>query len=201
MVTEEIIDDFLSKGKYSFTLDEFRKAYDSTNTSVKRALSKLSKKGRIRSIKKGFYVIVTPEYKSSVIPPVTDLLDGLMNDFNKAYYLGLLSAAALHGAAHQQPLVSMVIIPKPALRNINLINHRIMFLTKSKWLQQGVIRKNVRTGYINISNPALTAIDLIQYQTKCGGISRIYDILSAGPGQMAVLHFQRGCCRFQFDHF
>ncbi|NBI56461.1 type IV toxin-antitoxin system AbiEi family antitoxin, partial [Photobacterium alginatilyticum] len=36
---------------------------------------------------------------------------------NREYYLGLYSTAALHGAGHQQPMQSQIIIKKPALRD------------------------------------------------------------------------------------
>ncbi|MEF8985500.1 MAG: type IV toxin-antitoxin system AbiEi family antitoxin [Bacteroidales bacterium] len=44
-----------------------------------------------------------PEYSSrGVLPPVL-FIHQLMQYIGKSYYIGLLSAAALHGAAHQQP--------------------------------------------------------------------------------------------------
>ena len=70
---------------------------------LKRAFDRLSIKGRIISIYKGFYLIVPPEYASRGLLPPMLFIDSLMQYIGKPYYIGLLSAAALHGAAHQQP--------------------------------------------------------------------------------------------------
>lgn len=54
-----------------------------------------------------------------------------MNSLNKKYYVGMLSAAALYGAAHQQPMEFFVITKKPALRNIKNKKLKINFYVKS----------------------------------------------------------------------
>jgi predicted transcriptional regulator of viral defense system len=68
-------------------------------------------------IREGFYVIVPLEYASSGILPPEWFIDELMKFLRQPYYVGLLSAAAIHGAAHQQPQEFHVVIPE-ALRSI-----------------------------------------------------------------------------------
>jgi len=175
---EQIIDDYLSRGKYSFMLKEFRDVAGSTAVAVKRGLAKLTTKGKVKSIKKEFYVIITPEYKHSGLPPATHYLDALTKSYPKKYYLGLLSAAALHGAGHQQPQQTMVIIPKPPLRQIRVKNQEINFITKASFPSLGIEAKNVRTGILQVSDPALTAMDLIQFDKHCGTLVRVHEVLS-----------------------
>jgi predicted transcriptional regulator of viral defense system len=68
---------------------------------------------------RGFYVIIPPDYsKQGIIPPYL-YIDDLMKSLDTPCYVGLLSAAALYGAAHQQPTVYTVITQSPAPRSID----------------------------------------------------------------------------------
>ncbi|MET0637788.1 MAG: type IV toxin-antitoxin system AbiEi family antitoxin [Chitinophagaceae bacterium] len=66
-----------------------------------------------------------------------------MNSLNKKYYVGLLSAAALYGAAHQQPMEFFVITEKPALRNIKSKKLKINFYVKKQWATEDIIQKKL----------------------------------------------------------
>ena len=65
-------------------------------------------------------MIITPEYAQSGMLPATLFIDDLMKSLNRKYYIGLHSAAALYGAAHQQPMEFFVITENPPLRNIKI---------------------------------------------------------------------------------
>ena len=93
---------------------------------------------------------------------------------DKPYYVGLLSAAALHGAAHQQPTVYTVITQTPAPRSVDKL--KILFFSKQKFIQGGIIQKKTPAGYINVSSPELTALDFFDYIYKFG-INRITTVL------------------------
>jgi len=85
----------------------------------------ISEKDEIAQIRQGFYVIIPPEYsKQGIIPPYL-YIDDLMKSLDKPYYVGLLSAAALYGAAHQQPTGYTVITQSPAPRSIDKL--KILF--------------------------------------------------------------------------
>lgn len=83
-----------------------------------------------------------------------------MKSLNKSYYVALLSAAALHGAAHQQPMEDFVIVKNPAPRSIDNEKLKINFLSKQKLIQDGIIQRKTPAGYMNVSSPELTALDL-----------------------------------------
>jgi hypothetical protein len=57
-------------------------------------------------------------------------IDDLMKSLSTPYYVGLLPAAALHGAAHQQPMGYTVITQSPAPRSIGKL--KIIFFSKHK---------------------------------------------------------------------
>jgi len=100
-----------------------------------------------------------------------------MKFLNREYYVALLNAAAYYGAAHQQPQSFSIITTKPSLRNIINDNLKINFLVKKDWSQVDVIKRKVDTGYINVSSPELTALDLVNYYEQSGGMNRVATVL------------------------
>ena len=50
---------------YSFSVDEIVKATDGTRNSLKFELHRLSEKGEVVNLRKGFYLIITPRYSSA----------------------------------------------------------------------------------------------------------------------------------------
>ena len=58
-------------------------------------------------------MIVPLEYLHAGGPPPSLFIDDLMKAMERPYYVGLLSAAALHGASHQQPQEFQVFSDRP----------------------------------------------------------------------------------------
>lgn len=166
-----------SKGGYSFSIDEVRQVLGSSTNTVKLALYRYQKKGAIALLRKGFYVIIPPEYSQRGMLPVYLFIDDLMKSLNKPYYLALFTAAALHGAAHQQPMESFVITVKPSLRAIKNKKVCLNFSVKKKWDERDIVMKKTDVGYIPVSSPELTALDLLLYLNRWG-INRILPIIN-----------------------
>ena len=104
-------------------------------------------------------------------------LDDLMKTLGCSYYVSLFSAAALHGAGHQQPMECTVIVKSRAVRNISTPYLRISFFIKSGWPENEIMLKNTESGYLAVSSPAQTTLDLIMYQSRIGGINRVLQII------------------------
>ena len=163
-----------SQGRYAVTLDELKTVFQMQYPAIKQRLLRLKMKNEIAVIRQGFYVIIPAEYsKQGMLPPYL-FIDDLMKSLNKSYYVGLLSAAALHGAAHQQPMGYTVVTESPAPRNIDKLN--IVFFPKQNFLQEGIIQQKTAAGYIPVSSPERTALDFFDYTHKFG-INRITTIL------------------------
>jgi predicted transcriptional regulator of viral defense system len=165
-----------AKGRYTFTFDELKEHFNSSDKALRQKMFRLQKKNEIAIICRGFYVIVPPEYASTGTLPETVFIDTLMKYLGKNYYVGLLSAAALYGAAHQKPMTDYVVCQHPAPRNISNKKHKILFFSKQILIQEGIIQKKTISGFINVSSPELTAFDLLD-NIKKFGINRITTVL------------------------
>lgn len=189
---EDFIDGLRSNGRYAFSLPEVRGRFEQSDEAIKKALQRLKKKKEIALIRNEFYVVVTPEYRSRGILPPSLFVADLMKFLGRDYYVGLLNAATFYGAAHQQPQSFSVITMKPSLRNINNDNLKVNFYIKKEWDKGDIVQKKVDTGYINVSSPELTALDLVYYFDQAGGLNRVATVLeelceSIDPNKMLDL--------------
>lgn len=174
---EDFVDELRSNGRYAFSLREVRGRFEQSDEAIKKALQRLKKKNEIALIRNEFYVIVTPEYRSKGMLPPSLFVADLMKFLGRDYYVGLLNAATYYGAAHQQPQSFSVITIKPGLRNINNDNLKVNFYVKKEWNKGDIVQKKVDTGYINVSSPELTALDLVYYFDQAGGFNRVATVL------------------------
>ena len=176
---KDIIERFEQRGKICFTLAEIEEKFSSYRLStLKRTLTRLTAKGKIASVWKGFYVIVPIEFQSKGIVPDIYYIDQLMKFLGKDYYISLLNAAEFYGAAHQKPQELTVITTSPSLRSTQKKGTKINFNNKTYIPEQFTEQRKTRTNYIKISSPELTATDLIQFEKVIGGINRAATVLS-----------------------
>jgi predicted transcriptional regulator of viral defense system len=171
-----LLNNYLECGKYTFTFEEIKKHFSLSDSAISLQLSYYSMKKRIFHIRKGFYGILTPENSTGGILPSDLFIDSLMKHLNKPYYVALLSAAALHGAAHQKPMVDFVMSQTPAPRSIVNKKMKLYFISKKSLEQSGFVQMKTRAGYINVSSPELTAFDLVVYSSKFG-VNRVATVL------------------------
>ena len=166
-----------SEGRHTFTLADVRKALVRSDSAAKAALFRIARKGLVVALRRGFYVIVPPEYRVRGISPSVLFVDDLMRYLGRSYYAGLLSAAALHGAGHQQPQEFHVVSGIPSLRSITSRGARIRFFARRSMPVKGIEEKKTDTGIIKLSSPELTAIDLVVFEKRIGGINRVAEVL------------------------
>ena len=78
--------------------------------------------------------------------------------------------------------------------NIRNIKKGVIFLdlfASSYWPHRNILQKKSDAGYFNVSSPALTAIDLIHYQSKLGGINRMLAIIEELVEEIITLILKR----------
>ena len=179
MLLSHWVDRLVSQGKNSFSLDDARTAFvNDKEVTLRSKLSRLTQKGKIKSVHKGYYLIITPQYASKGILPPPLFIDGLMKFLERPYYVGLLNAAVFYGAAHQQPQEFFVFTHFPTLRPTIKKNLKINYISKKKIPAPFLEKKKTETGFINVSNPALTALDLVQFDKRIGGLDRSATVLN-----------------------
>lgn len=174
---ESFIDAQRANGKYSFTTEGLHIELGVSENALKKTIQRLKNQYSIVMVRRGFYVIVPPEYRVKGIIPTSLFINDLMKFLNRDYYVGLLNAAAYYGAAHQQPQNYSIITEGIALRPIKNDKVEINFYIKKSWNRKDIIKKKVDTGYINISSPELTALDLVNYYNVVGGYNRVATVI------------------------
>jgi len=174
----EYLKQLRKSAKVSFTIDEMILNLGVSRENALAAIYRMKKSGDIISPAKGFYIIVAPEYQSYGSIPPEDLIPLLMKHLKIDYYAGLLTAALFHGASHQKPNSFQIITSKRMTKDLKFGNVIIKFIYK-KSLQNLPIQDFVsKTGYLKLSSPELTALDLLLYVKKSGGLNHIATVLS-----------------------
>ncbi len=108
----DVIADFAARGRHHFTSSDLRSVLGVSEAAARQALSRLAAKGEIASPARGFYVIVPPEYRRLGCLPADQFIPALMAHRSARYYVGLLSAAQYHGAAHHRPQEFQVVLQR-----------------------------------------------------------------------------------------
>ncbi|NUQ24255.1 MAG: hypothetical protein HUU34_09890 [Saprospiraceae bacterium] len=172
------VNEQLAQGRFGFALDSLREALPAqTEIARKFALKRLSDKGEILSIYKGYYIILPPQYAEKGVLPPPLFLDAFMKAIRRPYYVSLLNAAAYHGASHQQPQEYLITTTFPVMRPISKKGLKLNFISIKTIPEELLEKRKTESGYINISSPGLTAADLVQYEKRIGGLNRAVAVL------------------------
>lgn len=143
---------------------------------VSPTLARWRQKGLLFSPTKGVYVPIPPEYRSWRAVPASHFIDALMRHLGHGYHVGLLSAAEVHGFAHQRPQVFQVMTPA-RLRDRSFGRVRLSFITSAEAASRPVLVKNTPTGTMRVSTVEGTALDLVSLPRRSGGLSNVATIL------------------------
>ena len=189
--TADYIKQLRSNGRYAFTEDDLYKSVIKPKKNIRKDIDRLREKGVIKNIRRGFYTIIPDEYSNMGILPVELYVHDLMKYLHKKYYVGLFSAAMLHGAAHQQPQEYYIVTASPKLRSVKKEKLIINFSEKSKFPAYGIEEKKTSTGYLKLSNKELTFFDLVYYVKNLGGMNRIITILDELREEIKISNFKQ----------
>lgn len=171
------INELLAHGRCCFTLDEAEKALQQPKHTIIVAIKRSKEKNKLASPARGFYVIVTPEYQVYGCLPPEQFIPYLMEYLQSDYYACLLTAAMYHGATHQAPQVFQVMAEKDLLA-IHCGKVIVEFITKRELNQTPTQSITTPKSMLKISTPEATAMDLLRYPQRCGGLNHIATVLS-----------------------
>ena len=172
------IEDLPKRGRIIFCVDDLKVQFPNvTNEAIRLSVHRLKNKGRVCSVWRKYYVVVPDEYALRGFVPPIEYIDKLMNSLGYKYYVGLLSAAALHGSSHQQPQSFMVVVNSNDVKSKADNNISLCFIAKSQIIEDLLLRKNASYGEVLVSNPIMTALDLILYENRIGGLERAAEVI------------------------
>jgi predicted transcriptional regulator of viral defense system len=169
----------LSAGRVVFSRDEARQALGVSDGALLDAAERQQRRQHLISPRRGFYVIVPPQYLAWGAPPPPWYIDDLMRHEGRPYYVGLLKAAELHGATHQAVMEFQVITDK-RLPKIRAGRSTMAFYYRKDIgaVSEGIEDHKTDTGRMKVSTVELTTLDLLRYPHAAGGLDNIATILS-----------------------
>lgn len=170
------IDGLPAQGRSTFNATDVMSEVGGTDAARKLALNRLVGRQLLFQPHHGFFVVVPPEYRQIGAPPPLWYIDALMGFLGLRYYVGLLSAAALHGAADQAPQEFQVCTSRPIRRMVRGPSYIRWFVKKSV-ATTPLHEKRTPNGYVLVSSPAATALDLVQYVRQAGQLSNVATVL------------------------
>lgn len=175
-VLRDLPDHLLSEGTSWFTAPEAAEAAGVPLDHVYPGLKRLMDRGQIFSPARGFYVPIPPEFRTWGAVPATHFVDAMMRHLDRRYCVGLLSAAELHGAAHQRPQVFQVMVERPlsARRNGRT---RLSFHVRSRLAEVPTQRLTTPTGHLVVSTPEATVLDLGSRPADASGLDNVATVL------------------------
>ena len=178
---DHYLDELLSRGRAYFSREEALEALGLSAETFIATASRLAKRQRLASPRRGFYLILRPEDRVSGAPDPVCWISPLMKYLNLDYRVSLLRAAAFHGASHQAAMVFQVIIPKQ-LRAFDIGRHRLQFIYQApkafartnvpEWLSQ----MKSEAGFAQVAGVELTLLDCTRYFHKATGINGVAQI-------------------------
>lgn len=166
-----------ARGRLYFTSQEALAELHISSDALRSGIYKLRKKGEVASPAKGLYIIVPPEYQNIGCLPPEELTPILMKYWKLDYYVSLLTAALYHGASHQKPQVFQIIASKQ-LKPLLCGKVKIEFIYKKSFVNIPIQDKVVKSGYLKIATPETTAMDLLMYVHRSGGLNHVAIVLS-----------------------
>jgi len=173
----DLVDSRQARGQYILTREQARRTLGVSEQALKKAVQRLVAKRRLAVPRRGFFVIVPVEYREAGAPPPSWYIDDLMDFLGQPYYVGLLSAAALHGAAHHQPQEFQVVTNRQ-LRRVAAGRARIRFFRKLHLERTPTSKVKTETGDMRVATPEATALDLLRYVEGVGQLGHVATVLA-----------------------
>ena len=172
----ELPDFLIGRGRYWATTGEIAEQTGTGADATRHGLARLRSQRRLFTPARSFHVMVPPEYRNWGAVPAAWFIDPMMQHLGRSYYVGLLSAAAQHGASHQAAQAFQVMTDRH-VEDRNFERVRLRFQTSSLVDQTPVEQVNTPTGMMVVSTREATVADLIERPEKSGGLSNIATIL------------------------
>jgi len=190
--SSELLDGLISRKKEFFTLKEALEILsDRDNTTVRKLLSDMTKRGVIMRIKEGLYHRIPYEQKPDQYLPNWHLTAEAMVK-PREYYVGFYSALDIHGLITQPSMVEQVVTHeqvKPKVQQVK--NVRFEFITLNKKRFFGYKKHWIDDFHkVNCSDLEKTFLDCLYKPDYAGGITEITKALYKSREKLQPTRFQ-----------
>jgi predicted transcriptional regulator of viral defense system len=166
----------LSHGSAFATTADVTRLLDITPAEVAPIAARWRANGQAFSPTPGAYVPIPSQYRTWGAVPARNFVDPLMNHLGHPYYVGYLSAAEVHDAAHQRPQVFQIVTTgRLADRQFGRV--RLTFINSATAARRPVVSVNTPTGTMKVSTPEATVLDLVGDPRHGGGLSNIATVI------------------------
>lgn len=167
----------LARGRHTFTRGEAASALRVSPVAIYNSLRRLRKRGWVAMPRRGFYLIVDPGHRGLGALPPSSWINDLMKHHRAKYYVGLLSAAALHGASQQSPQEFQV-VANAVLRPLTVGRVRITFFYRHRMDQAVTSEVKTSDGSMPVSTSEMTAFDLVRYRKGAGSLDHVASVVA-----------------------
>jgi predicted transcriptional regulator of viral defense system len=171
-----LADWLLSRGVSSLSTAEAAEYLGVPDDQVRRRLHVPRQRGQWVSPANGLWIPVPLDYRTWGAPPGIEIIDVLMRHLSADYYVGWLSAAELHGAAHQAPQVFQVATSRH-VRSRQVGRTRFEFQIRAGLDDLPAVAFPTRSGTARVSTPELTMLDVASDVALVGGIDNMATVL------------------------
>jgi predicted transcriptional regulator of viral defense system len=172
----DLADWLLARGRHWVAVEEAALLLGVPRSHVAPSLARWIERGELFSPTKGAYVPIPPQYRGWGAVPAAEFVDQLMTHLGHRYYVCLLSAAEVHGFAHQRPQVFQVMV-EARLRHRSFGRVSLSFVSAQCLDGRPVVRRNTPTGQITVSALETTIFDMVSMPLRCGGLSNVATLL------------------------
>lgn len=189
-----LLDQREAQGRVLFTAGELAEQGQLSLLAVQRQLAHLGARVARLPGRPEAFLIVAPEHRERGAPPVLWWLDAYMQLRRQPYYVGLLSAAELHGSSQQAVQVVQVLTSK-VTRPILLGRLRVEFHVKKEVELTPTVQPSGMRSPVAVSTPEATAVDLIEYSHCIGGVARAADVIAGMAPVFTVAGLRQALAR------
>lgn len=159
----------LAHGRSSATTAELAGLLGVVPNLVRVRLHPYVQRGEWVSPARGLWIPIPAEYRLWGAPEGIEIIDLMMRHLAVPYYVGWLTAAAIHGSAHHAPQVFQVAVARHvAGRQVG--RTKFQFATRANVNVLPVNERSTRSGIARVSSREVTMLDLTSDLTLAGGL-------------------------------
>jgi len=166
----------LARGISSVSTDDLADLLGIPKNHVPQRMASLRRKNEIISPAHGLWIPIPPEYMTWGAPPAIDIIDILMRHLNVEYYIGWLSAAAIHGASHHAPQVFQAAVSR-SIRQKNIGRSKLQFFYREHIKKISLIKIDSKNGTVPVSSRESTLLDIANDIKIVGGINNAANLV------------------------